>query len=160
MTQTRVLLVAVVLVEQDRRFLLIRESKPECRGKWFLPGGRTRPGESILQAAVRETAEETGITPELTGLLYIDQMPGAETDESAHRIRFVFAGAARAGALKQVADEHSLCADWIAEDQIATLDLRSPFVLRVLEIYRKDPVILPISRMHVLSIADRLMERP
>lgn len=36
-------------------------------GSWDLPKGRVRPSEPIRRAAVRETEEETGITPFLTG---------------------------------------------------------------------------------------------
>ena len=36
---------------------------------WALPGGGMDPGESIAQAAVRETKEETGIDIEVTGIV-------------------------------------------------------------------------------------------
>jgi 8-oxo-dGTP pyrophosphatase MutT (NUDIX family) len=39
------------------RFLLIRNAK----GHWDFPKGRIEPGETPRQAAVRETAEETGL---------------------------------------------------------------------------------------------------
>jgi ADP-ribose pyrophosphatase YjhB (NUDIX family) len=160
MTISQFVIAVLVLIEQNRKFLLVQESKVECRKKWFLPGGRVNSGESVLQAALREVREETGITPELTGLLYIDQMPGAEFDETPNRIRFVFVGKAGTGALKQSEDEHSIDAQWFSEKEALKLDLRSPYVLKILEIYRKDPVILPISKVHVFSHADRLLERP
>jgi ADP-ribose pyrophosphatase YjhB (NUDIX family) len=51
--------------------LLIRRSD---NGNWALPGGAMDLGESLRQAAIRETAEETGIASEITGLsgIYID----------------------------------------------------------------------------------------
>jgi bis(5'-nucleosidyl)-tetraphosphatase len=42
----------------DRRYLLIRHQK----GHWAFPKGHKEAGESDLQAAYREVAEETGIT--------------------------------------------------------------------------------------------------
>jgi 8-oxo-dGTP pyrophosphatase MutT (NUDIX family) len=45
-------------------------------GDWELPGGHVDPGESASAAAVRETAEESGITVELTGLAGIYTDPG------------------------------------------------------------------------------------
>lgn len=62
-------LAALVLIEQAGRFLLVKESKKECRNTWFLPGGRAMPDEPILRAAEREVKEETGMDVDLTGLL-------------------------------------------------------------------------------------------
>jgi 8-oxo-dGTP diphosphatase len=47
------------------RMLLVRRCDT---GGWELPGGHVDPGESASDAAVRETAEESGITVEVTGL--------------------------------------------------------------------------------------------
>jgi len=38
---------------------------------WFLPGGGVEPGETIVQAAVREIAEETGLALAPEGLLHL-----------------------------------------------------------------------------------------
>jgi NUDIX domain len=53
------------------RMLLVRRCDT---GDWELPGGHVDPGESASDAAVRETAEESGITVEITGLagIYTD----------------------------------------------------------------------------------------
>jgi len=47
------------------RMLLVRRWDT---GDWELPGGHVDSGESAADAAVRETAEESGITVEVTGL--------------------------------------------------------------------------------------------
>ena len=55
------------------RLLLVRRCDT---GDWELPGGHVDPGESASAAAVRETAEESGITVEVTGLAGIYTDPG------------------------------------------------------------------------------------
>ncbi|WP_328886845.1 NUDIX hydrolase [Streptomyces sp. NBC_00316] len=54
----------VVLLDPDDRILLIHGYEPEDPGStwWFTPGGGLEGDESREQAALRELAEETGIT--------------------------------------------------------------------------------------------------
>jgi 8-oxo-dGTP pyrophosphatase MutT (NUDIX family) len=65
---------AVALVaREDCAVLLIRRTD---NGNWALPGGAIEMTESVADAAVRETFEETGIQVEVTGLLGIYSDPG------------------------------------------------------------------------------------
>jgi 8-oxo-dGTP diphosphatase len=41
---------------------MVRRRHPPAKGTWSLPGGRVEPGETMAAAALRETAEETGLT--------------------------------------------------------------------------------------------------
>jgi 8-oxo-dGTP pyrophosphatase MutT (NUDIX family) len=51
-----------VVFDQSGNLLLGRSTDTDDRfGKWCFPGGGINPGESVLQAAIRETYEETGI---------------------------------------------------------------------------------------------------
>lgn len=50
------------VVDNDK-ILLIHKKTGLGKGKINGPGGRIDPGETPLEAAIRETAEETGITP-------------------------------------------------------------------------------------------------
>lgn len=49
--------------------LLIRRGTPPRLGEWSLPGGRLEWGERAADAALRELAEETGVTARLIGLV-------------------------------------------------------------------------------------------
>ncbi|MBV9127376.1 MAG: 8-oxo-dGTP diphosphatase [Verrucomicrobia bacterium] len=49
-------------IERDQ-LLLIRKKRGIGAGKINGPGGKAHPGETALEAAVRETQEETGVTP-------------------------------------------------------------------------------------------------
>jgi len=60
--------VNVVVTNAAGEVLLIRRSDND---NWAVPGGAIDLGESLVQAAVRETREETGIDCEVTGLVGI-----------------------------------------------------------------------------------------
>ena len=59
----------VILVDDDHRVLLFRIVDGERHPVWITPGGGVEEGESLLDAAVRELREETGleVRPETLG---------------------------------------------------------------------------------------------
>ncbi len=52
--------VAVVII-RDERILLVKRRNEPGRGKWAIPGGVVRVGESLESAAIREIKEETNL---------------------------------------------------------------------------------------------------
>jgi len=73
------------VLDADRRVLLMHERRDigSDRSHWITPGGGVEPGESVVQAAVREVYEETGLRLELD--------PDAEPMYS-ERVRYTLAG--------------------------------------------------------------------
>ena len=57
--------VNVVVVNDEGSILMIRRTD---NGNWAVPGGAIDLGESVAQAGVRETLEESGIECEITGV--------------------------------------------------------------------------------------------
>ncbi len=51
----------LMLIQKERRLLLIRKKRGHGAGRIIAPGGKLEGSESPLQCAVRETQEETGI---------------------------------------------------------------------------------------------------
>ena len=64
--------VNVVVVNGADEILLIRRTD---NGNWAVPGGAVDLGESVAQAAVRETLEESGIECAITGIVGIYSDP-------------------------------------------------------------------------------------
>jgi 8-oxo-dGTP pyrophosphatase MutT (NUDIX family) len=117
-----------VIVAHQGQVLLVRERK---HGQlWYAPAGGLEAGESIAQAAVRETMEEAGIAIEPLRILRIDQDWHSGDSGLSGWWRFVLR-ARPAGALepKRFADEHSLEARWVRPADIPRYPLRHPEVI-------------------------------
>lgn len=55
---------ALAVVVRGGRLLLVRRGHRPDAGKWGFPGGKIEPGETVMAAARRELAEETGVAAE------------------------------------------------------------------------------------------------
>ena len=116
--------VATVVADGDR-FLLVEE---DVRGERVLnqPAGHLEADESLQQAAVRETLEETGWHVELTHFLGVQQW----TTGTLHFVRFAFAATALRHEPERPLDDGILGTTWLTRSEIATApNLRSPMVL-------------------------------
>ncbi len=72
--------VAVVVLDDQGRVLLVRRRWPPQAGRWTLPAGFMNAGEDPAQAAVRECWEETGLRVQVTEpptVLSVHDQPGA-----------------------------------------------------------------------------------
>lgn len=126
------------ICEKDNRFLLVRE---RVKGKIVLnqPAGHLDPGESLEQAVVRETLEETAydFTPlNLVGVYrYVLEQPENDTF-----IRFAFSGSL--GECHNLPlDEGIISAEWLSLDDIHQNReiLRGPMVLQCILDYQQKP---------------------
>lgn len=129
-------LVVLAVVVHEGRYLIVEERD----GTFYLPAGRVEPGEDLLTAAVRETAEEAGVPIALDGLLGFDHA----WNEGRAKLRFAFAGRpARAVTPKRHRDHHSRGARWATVEQIGQLPLRHPEVLTWIGRQRTTHALLP-----------------
>lgn len=67
-------LTVLCLLEDGGRLLLQNRAKKDWQG-WALPGGHVEPGESFVDAVIREMKEETGLTIRNPRLVGIKQFP-------------------------------------------------------------------------------------
>ena len=68
------------IVFRNSEVLLVRRGAPPNRGLWSVPGGAVEIGETVEQAAVRETREETGVDVRPTGVLWVTDYIEREGD--------------------------------------------------------------------------------
>ena len=82
---------ALVVVRRptDNKFLVVQEASNS--GFW-LPGGRVEVGETLLEAAMRETKEEAGIDVDIKGVLKVEHSTYAFDDrkKAYNRMRVIF----------------------------------------------------------------------
>lgn len=67
-------LTVLCMIYKDDRILLQNRVKADWQG-YTLPGGHIEPGESVVDAVIREMREETGLTIESPKLCGIKQFP-------------------------------------------------------------------------------------
>jgi ADP-ribose pyrophosphatase YjhB (NUDIX family) len=102
-----VVAVSVVVTDEHGSILLQRRTDNDL---WGLPGGGMEFGESIGQAVIRETKEETGLEVKPTGLIGIYSDPGHVIAYADGEVRQEFSICFRAaviGGQATVADEES-----------------------------------------------------
>lgn len=140
------------VVERGGRFLVVEERDPGSgevvRNQ---PAGHVEEGESLLDAVVRETREETGLdfTPlHLVGVYQLRARDGRDY------CRVAFAGTVPLEAEARPLDPDILACRWLTRDEIAAGRPRSGLVLRCVD------DLLAGRRLPVEAVAPLLDERP
>jgi len=128
-----------VVVERDGKLLLVEE---RIGGQLVLnqPAGHLEPNESLLNAAVRETLEETGWTVELTALIgmYQWQVPAStEPREDRQYLRIAFAAKPVAHDSARPLDTGIVQALWLSPPELLSEQHRhrSPLVWQIVADY-------------------------
>lgn len=124
------------VIEHDGKFLLVEEDTgQEPHTVFNQPAGHLDEGESLINAVIRETLEETGydFTPTaLTGIYRWIEPNSAET-----YLRFTFTGEPGQYYPEHPLDDGIVGPRWLSEQEIIRLgpSLRSPLVKRCIDDY-------------------------
>jgi 8-oxo-dGTP pyrophosphatase MutT (NUDIX family) len=137
--------VATVVVRDGR--LLMVEERAGGRLVFNQPAGHLEPDESLQEAALRETREETGWEVRLTGFVGAYQWKAVNDDGSPgrHYLRFAFAAEPVRHDPEQPLDDGIVQAVWLtpAELQQQAPRHRSPLVWQAVQDYlagRRSPL--------------------
>ena len=122
------------VVENQGRFLLVEETA-DGRAVFNQPAGHLEADESLMQAAIRETLEETGWDVELTAVTGIYLYTAPSNGVTYQRVCFA------AKALQQrdnyQLDDGIIGPQWLTRDELAAQPQRwrSELVLRCIDDY-------------------------
>jgi len=123
--------VNVVVADDAGRVLMIRRTDND---NWAVPGGAIDLGESLPDAAVRETAEETGITCEITGILgtYTDPkhvILYTSDGEARQEFSIVLTGRPLSG--EPTPSDESREVHWVPRDELPALQMDRSMRMRI-----------------------------
>jgi len=120
------------VVERNGSYLFVEE---RVRGALVVnqPAGHLEPDESLVQAAVRETLEETAWEVELTGLVAVYQWMNPA--DQGQVLRFTFAAVPLRQRPGQALDQGIVRALWLTPEELRAGNFppRSPLVWKSIE---------------------------
>lgn len=108
--------VGVVLIDEGRILLIQRGNEPQ-KGLWAVPGGKVEQGETMRDAARRETAEETGLEVDVGEVVWV----GEVIEAGFHLVLIDFAATVTGGELAPADDADD--ARWVPIEVAASYPL-------------------------------------
>jgi 8-oxo-dGTP diphosphatase len=109
------IIVGAAIVEDGRVLACARADPPEVAGRWEFPGGKVEPGETEIEALVRECDEELAVRIEV-GVRVGADVPLAH----GRAILKVYLAKLAAGQQPQRLEHAEL--RWLAPDQLYSVD--------------------------------------
>jgi 8-oxo-dGTP pyrophosphatase MutT (NUDIX family) len=126
------------IAERDGRYLLVRENVDD-RIVYNQPAGHLEPGETLLEAVVRETLEETRYRFVPRALQGVYRYSPA-TAEAVTFVRFLFRGEV-GEQLEGELDQGIIAAEWLSYEAVLACRAqhRSPMVMQCIDDFRNGP---------------------
>jgi len=111
-------IICSIVIENDNKYLLVKEAKEAVKGLWNFPSGKVEFNEDLISAIKREALEETGYKCDITDLMsiyyfYWDDMIGLT-------VRFNFWGKLNNIKKNPLADD-IIESDWFTLEEIEKL---------------------------------------
>ena len=139
---------AEVYIKKDNKILMVQENKESKKGKWNMPAGKLDNNESIIDAAIREAKEETGIDINIKGLIAILE----NVTSIGQLVVFYFMGEYKSGEI-EFDNEEIADVKWMTEKEIKNLDKNTirggETIDDILELAKKD--LIPLDRIKIVK---------
>jgi 8-oxo-dGTP pyrophosphatase MutT (NUDIX family) len=145
------------IAQRGGRFLLVEEHTREGL-RLNNPAGHLEAGESLVDAVVRETLEETGCLLRPDGLVgvYLARMVRPATQEDVTYLRFAFCGTLEGPDPGHVPEPGIVAVHWLTIEEVrqSAARHRSPLVLQCIEDHAAGQR-HPLSLLHRSASLDR-----
>ncbi len=118
MSRSVVPCVGAIVTDEQGRLLVIQRGHDPGAGLWSIPGGRVEPGETDVQALVRELLEETNLQVRVGNLVgrVQRQGPGGTVIDIRDYVAAVTGGTLRAG-------DDAADARWVTAAELARMEV-------------------------------------
>lgn len=120
-SRPRIILGAGALVHRRGRLLLVKRNERPSKGTWSFPGGAVEFGETVVDAAVREVKEETGLDVEVEELFDVVTYLPSERGPTARNQIIVVDYLARPRNLRVRLNHESSDFGWFTPRQVRSL---------------------------------------
>lgn len=126
-----IVVAVTVIVRDDAGDVLLIERTDN--GFWAAPGGAQDIGERVVDAAVREVREETGLDVEVTGIsgIYSDPAHVIAYDDGEVRQEFSICFHARPIGGELRTSSESKRVQWVRPDELSRLNIHPSMLLRL-----------------------------
>lgn len=115
--------VGVVVLNDDRKILLVKRGNEPGKGLWSLPGGMVQLGERVRDAAVREVYEECNLTVEPEDVMSVVDLILKDADGKVkyHYVLIDYFARYKGGDLTPQSDVSD--ADWFSLAELEQLEI-------------------------------------
>jgi len=119
------------LIIKDNKVLLVKRANEPNKGKWSIPGGVVKLGESLIDALKREIIEETGLEINVLDVACVSEEIVKDYESiKFHYVIIDFFAEVVGGELKVGSDAEE--ARWVSFDELDDLEIVE-FVKKLIE---------------------------